>query len=207
MTQTEQTLQLMGRLGIVRPHELAAHGISPIALYSLHQQGKVQRIGRGLYTLPTLELTEHHSLAEACKRVPHGVICLLSALQFHNLGTQNPAQVWLAIDHKARHPRVEYPPLRIVRFSGAALTAGLEEHLIEGVTVRVYAPAKAVTDCFKYRNKIGAGYCRGGLARLSTNATLHPPGTLALCPDQSRQQYHQTLPRGTCLTYFVPITA
>lgn len=155
MTQTEQTLKLLRKEGILRPHELAAHGISPIALYSLHRQGKVLRLGRGLYSLPTTELTEHHSLAEACKRVPHAVVCLLSTLRFHNLGTQNPAEVWLAIDRKARRPQVEYPPLRIVRFSGAALTEGVEAHEIEGVTVPIYTAAKTVADCFKYRNKIG----------------------------------------------------
>jgi predicted transcriptional regulator of viral defense system len=155
MTQTEQTLKLLRKEGILRPHELASYGISPIALYSLHRQGKVLRLGRGLYSLPTTELTEHHSLTEACKRVPHGVVCLLSALRFHNLGTQNPAEVWLAIDRKARRPHVEYPPLHIVRFSGAALTEGVEAHEIEGVTVPIYSAAKTVADCFKYRNKIG----------------------------------------------------
>jgi predicted transcriptional regulator of viral defense system len=98
---------------------------------------------------------EQFTLAEACKRVPHGVVCLLSALQFHDLTTQAPFEVWMAISEKAWLPRVAYPPLRIVRFSGAALTSGIEEHQIEGVPVRVYCPAKTVADCFKYRNKIG----------------------------------------------------
>lgn len=155
MKQTEQTLQLLREYGILRPHDLKAYGIAPIALYSLYRQGRVIRSGRGLYSLPDSELTEHHSLAEACKRTPHGVVCLLSALRFHNIGTQNPFEVWLAVDRKARHPHVDYPPLRIVRFSGPALTQGIEEYLIEGVFVRVYRPAKTVADCFKYRNKIG----------------------------------------------------
>src|SRR5207302_4567454 len=99
--------------------------------------------------------TEHHSLAEVCKRVPHGVICLLSALRFHGLTTQSPFEVWLAIDRKARFPRVEHPTLRIVRFSSQALSEGVEEHDVEGVPVRVTTPARTVVDCFAYRNKVG----------------------------------------------------
>ncbi len=112
-------------------------------------------MGRGLYILPESDTTEHHSLAEVCKRVPKGVVCLLSALRFHDITTQAPFEVWLAIGEKDWRPRVEYPPLRIVRFSPASLSAGIEVHRIEGVTVQVYCPAKTVADCFKYRNKIG----------------------------------------------------
>ena len=92
---------------------------------------------------------------EACKRVPRGVVCLLSALQFHKLTTQAPSEVWLALDRKARAPREGGQPLRFVRMSGRALTEGIEDHRIEGVAVKVYKPAKTVADCFKYRNKIG----------------------------------------------------
>ncbi len=109
----------------------------------------------GIYVLADAEFSEHQSLFEACKRVPHGVVCLLSALRFHRLTTQAPFEVWLAIDEKARLPKLSYPPLRIVRFSGPALTTGVEEHVIRGVTVHVTAPARTVVDCFKYRNKIG----------------------------------------------------
>ena len=101
------------------------------------------------------EPTENQTLAEVCKRVPHGVVCLLSALQFHELTTEAPFEVWLAIGEKAWLPKVDYPPLRIVRFSKAALTSGIEQHKISAVTVRVYDPAKTVADCFKYRNKVG----------------------------------------------------
>lgn len=111
--------------------------------------------GRGLYVLPGCDTTEHHSLAEACKRVPKGVVCLLSALRFHELTTQAPFEVWLAIGEKAWRPRLEYPPLRIAHFSQASLNAGVVEHQIEGVTVHVYSLPKTVADCFKYRNKIG----------------------------------------------------
>jgi len=110
---------------------------------------------RGQYKLPDAKVTENHSLAEACKRVPRGVVCLLSALQFHKLTTQAPSDVWLALDRKARAPGSGVQPLRIVRMSGKALTEGVDEHRIEGVAVKVYQPAKTVADCFKYRNKIG----------------------------------------------------
>ena len=113
------------------------------------------REARGLYAHPDAKVTENHSLAEASKRVSHGVICLLSALRFHGLTTQNPSEVWLALDWKARAPKNGKLPLRIVRMSGKAFTEGLEEHQIETVNVRVYKPAKTVADCFKYRNKIG----------------------------------------------------
>lgn len=118
-------------------------------------QGKVTRVARGLYVATDADVTENHDLALAAKRVPHGVVCLISALRFHELTTQIPHEVWLAIDPKARLPRTEYPPLRIVRFSGAALTCGAVPHTIEGVMVRITTPAKTVADCFKYRNKIG----------------------------------------------------
>jgi len=126
-----------------------------VYLQRLCEQGLLRRVGRGLYLSADAELTEHHTLAEACKRAPPGVICLLSALRFHELTTQAPFEIWMAIDKKAWRPRADWPVMRFVRFSGAALTEGIEEHRIEGVTVKVYAPAKTVADCFKYRNKIG----------------------------------------------------
>ncbi len=115
----------------------------------------VERVGRGLYVAADAQWTEHHSLAEVAARVPHGVVCLLSALSLHGLTTQAPSEVWLAVDRKARAPREAGLPIRLVRFSGAALTTGIEERGIEGVVVRVYSPAKTVVDCFRYRNKIG----------------------------------------------------
>jgi predicted transcriptional regulator of viral defense system len=124
-------------------------------LAQLHRQGRLERIARGLYRLPDLETTEHSSLAEACSRVPTGIVCLLSALRFHNLGTQSPFEVWMAIPPKAWAPRIDYPPLRMVRFSGPALTEGVEEHHTPEGKVRVYSVAKTVVDCFRYRNKIG----------------------------------------------------
>lgn len=151
----EWAVGLIRSLGVARPAELARHGISREYLRLLVAKGLVERIGRGLYSLPDAELSENHSLVEASKRVPRGAVCLLSALRFHGLTTQAPSEVWMAIDVKARPPRVEYPPLRIVRFSGQALVVGIEEHTVERVVVRVYSVAKTIADCFKYRNKIG----------------------------------------------------
>ncbi|MEW8355741.1 MAG: type IV toxin-antitoxin system AbiEi family antitoxin domain-containing protein [Candidatus Thiodiazotropha sp.] len=154
-SKTDKVLKLVRKAGVLRPRDLDPYGIPRTYLSRLCTAGKLQRIGRGLYVLPGSGVTEHHSLAEACKRVPKGVVCLLSALRFHELTTQAPFEVWLAIGEKAWRPRLEYPPLRIAHFSQEALNAGIEEHQLEGVTVHVYSPAKTVADCFKYRNKIG----------------------------------------------------
>ena len=151
----DRVLELARRAGVLRPRDLDAEGIPREYLRRLLAEGLLDHPGRGIYVAAGLKPTPYHSLAEACKRVPHGVVCLLSALQFHELTTQAPFEVWLAIGEKARLPKVDYPPLRIVRFSGPALEDGIKEHRIEGVTVRVYTPAKTVADCFKYRNKIG----------------------------------------------------
>jgi len=154
-TKTNKVLDLVRKAGVLRPRDLDPYNIPRTYLSRLCAAGKLQRIGRGLYVLPGSGATEHHSMAEACKRVPKGVVCLLSALSFHELTTQAPFEVWLAIGETAWRPRLEYPSLRIVHFSKAALNAGVEEHQIEGVNVHVYSPAKTVADCFKYRNKIG----------------------------------------------------
>ena len=155
ITPIDRTLKLIKKAGVLRPRDLDEHGISRQYLRILEQAGKVRRSGRGLYVMEGAPVTENHTVAEACKRVPHGVICLITALRLHGLTTQLPHEIWMAIDRKARKPSVDYPPLRIVRFSGAALTSGIEERKIDGVPVRVYDPAKTVADCFKYRNKIG----------------------------------------------------
>ena len=132
-THTEKVLKLVRKAGVLRPRDLDPYDIPRTYLSRLCATGKLQRIGRGLYVLPGSGVSEHHSLAEACKRVPKGVVCLLSALRFHDLTTQSPFEVWLAIGEKAWRPRLEYPPLRIVHFSQAALNAGVKKHQIEGV--------------------------------------------------------------------------
>lgn len=151
----DRVLDLARKEGILRPRDLASFGIPSDYLWRLHRKQKLERVGRGMYALPDGDTTEHHSLTEASRRVPHGRICLLSALRFHDLTTESPFEVWMAIDVKARRPIEALIPLRIVRFSGPALSSGIETHQIEGVEVKVYNPAKTVADCFKYRNKIG----------------------------------------------------
>jgi predicted transcriptional regulator of viral defense system len=115
----------------------------------------VNRVERGVYSAPRHAATANHAYAVVAKRVPNAVICLLSALVFHRLTTQLPSEVWIAVGEKARRPKVDFPPVHVVRFSGSALTSGIEVHQIEGAEVRVYSAAKTVADCFKYRNKIG----------------------------------------------------
>ena len=154
-TDLDRTLKLARRRQGVRSSELAEHGIHRQALSRLVVAGKLERVGRGLYRIPASPLTEHHGLALASAAVPRGVICLLSALRFHGIGTQLPSQVWIAIDRRARLPALGYPPLKVVRFTGAALTEGVRAHRVEGQTVQVYGVAKTLADCFKYRNKIG----------------------------------------------------
>lgn len=151
----EQILHLAASQPLIRPRDVEAHGIAREFLLRLHRQGLLVRRARGVYALADSAVTEHHSLAVAAKLVSSGVICLLSALIFHELTTQNPHEIWMAIDVKAHKPRVDSPALRIVRFSGPALREGVETQVIEGVPVRIYCAAKTVADCFKYRNKIG----------------------------------------------------
>lgn len=153
----QETAERVGSLGdgILRARDLAAQGVSRKQIMYLAQEGALLRVGRGLYSRPDAIVTEHHTLAQVCARVPHSVICLASALQFHEIGTQNPWQVWAFIEKNARAPRLDYPPLRIVRASGEAFAVGVEEHLLEGVPVRVTCLAKTLADCFKYRSRVG----------------------------------------------------
>ena len=152
---TDNVLDLAREVGVIRPRDLEAEGIPGSYLSRLAHAGELDRVGRGLYTLAGASPTEHRSLAEVAKRVPRGVICLLSALRFHELTTQAPFEVWLAIGQKDRTPRPNGTRLRIVRVSGESCDAGAETHVVEGVPVRVYGVAKTVADCFKFRNKIG----------------------------------------------------
>jgi predicted transcriptional regulator of viral defense system len=152
---SDRLLALARQRGVLRPRDLEPEGLSRETLRRLTAAGDLERRGRGLYVVADAATSEHEMLAAASARVPHAVVCLLSALRFHELTTQNPSEVWLAIDHKARTPAVRDLPLRIVRFSGKARVKGIEEHEVDGVTVRIYNPAKTVADCFKYRRKIG----------------------------------------------------
>ncbi|MDB5322808.1 MAG: transcriptional regulator [Phycisphaerales bacterium] len=151
----KQIISLARKRGVLRARDLEPFGIARRVLSEMTEKGMLLRTGRGLYVLAGAEASEHHSLAEAQARVPAGVVCLLSALRFHGLTTQNPWEVWMAVTPASRRPKVDNPPLRIVRFSGKPFTDGIEHHPIDGVPVRVYSPAKTVADCFRYRNKIG----------------------------------------------------
>lgn len=155
MDERERTLRLLADRSLVRPYELEALGIPRRHLYSLVREGVVERKARGVYALSGHVPTPEHALVQVAKRVPRAVFCLLTALRFHDLTTQSPAEVWIALAEKARRPHLDYPRLRVARFSGPALTEGIEKHELEGVTVHVYSAAKTVADCFKYRNKIG----------------------------------------------------
>jgi predicted transcriptional regulator of viral defense system len=148
-------MQYIGEHGIVRPRDIDAIGLPRQYLVRLHRQGKLNRPTRGIYTLPDADVTEHHSYAEVTKRVPEATVCLLSALAFHEITTQSPASVWIALPKGARTPALDSPSLRIVRLSRLSLTTGIENHQVDGVRVRVYSAAKTVADCFKFRNKIG----------------------------------------------------
>jgi predicted transcriptional regulator of viral defense system len=139
----------------VTSRELVQAGIHRQVLSRLVAEEALERVARGLYRLPEQPITEHHGLVIAATAAPQGIVCLLSAMQFHGLGTQLPSEVWIAIDRRARRPSLSYPPLRIVRYTGAALSEGVENHRIEGRTVRIYNVAKTLADCFKYRYKIG----------------------------------------------------
>ncbi|MDA8190103.1 MAG: AbiEi antitoxin N-terminal domain-containing protein [Gammaproteobacteria bacterium] len=154
-TTAERLIDLVRSQGLIRPCDLASMGIPRVSLTRAVRRGQLERVGRGLYGLPGREVSAHGSLAEVARRVPKGVVCLFSALRFHGLTTQAPFEVWLAIENKSLAPKLDFPPLRIVRFSGAALTEGVEEHVVGGVTIRITGVAKTVADCFKYRNKIG----------------------------------------------------
>lgn len=157
MTTTDRArlLALARRHGIISARDAGRAGIHSQQITRLLEHGVLERLSRGQYRLAERPVTEHHALAAAARAVPRGVICLLSALGFHGIGTQLPAEVWIAIERRARAPAARQLPLRVVRYSGAAFTEGIESHRIEGETVRVYSVAKTLADLFKHRNKVG----------------------------------------------------
>lgn len=155
ISTNQQALRLARRRQGATARDFVAAGIHRQVLTRLVASGHLERVSRGVYRLPNRSITEHDGLAIVAAAVPQGTITLLSALQFHQIGTQLPSQVWIALDRRARRPALKYPPLRIVRYSGAALTEGIETHRVEGQVVRIYSAAKTIADCFKYRNKVG----------------------------------------------------
>jgi predicted transcriptional regulator of viral defense system len=143
------------RGGMLRTSQALKLGIHPRTLYEMRDSNRIVQLGRGLYRLADATESEHLDLISVAMRVPDGVICLISALAFHEITTEVPHEVYLAIRHGKERPRLDYPPLRVFRFSEETISAGVEKHKIEGVTLPLFNPAKTVADCFKFRHKIG----------------------------------------------------
>jgi predicted transcriptional regulator of viral defense system len=141
--------------GIFRPKDLAEFGVSVDQLRAWLRRGEAERIGRGLYRHRDSELTEQDTIVRVCTRVPRAIVCLLTALHLHGIGTQLPREVWIALDRKARKPKLEDLPARIVRFSGPMLTYAVETQTVQGIQIRVTSPARTIVDCFRYRKRIG----------------------------------------------------
>ena len=152
---SRKVLDLARHHGVLRPKDLAPHGIARTFLQRLVRSGAIERVGRGLYVVSGADLGEKQTLAKASRLLPNGVICLLSALQFHGFTTQTARQVWMAIPPKAWRPRNPTVPLQIVYMTPSAHRVGVQTHKVRGVTLRVFSPAKTVVDCFKFRNRIG----------------------------------------------------
>lgn len=157
MTKPEQETGPQPALssGVLRARELVAGGMTRRQIQELADTGRLLHLGRGLYSLPESPVTEHHDLVQVAARVPHGVVCLTSALQFHQLTTVSPWRVHLMVPRGSRPPHIDHPPLLVFYANDSAYQAGIEEHTIEGVPVKVTTVAKTIADCFKYRNKIG----------------------------------------------------
>ena len=155
VSDTQKLRKLLHQSVTARSRELVATGITRSALSRMVASAQLLRVARGLYALPDYQSGEHGALLTVAQRAPATLFCLLTALRIHNLTTQAPFEVWIAIGNKAHPPRLDYPPLRTMRFSEASLASGVEIHTIEGVAMRVTSVAKTVADCFKFRNKIG----------------------------------------------------
>ena len=155
MGRHQQILKLAGEKGIIRAEDVEAVGISRNYLYRMHKEGLLAKRGVGLYSLPEAPVTNHSSLAVVAKRVPHAVVCLISALSYHEITTQIPHELWLAIPRGSWRPKVQYPPLNLTYVSTPAYSFGIQEQVMNGVSVKIYNPAKTVADCFKFRNKVG----------------------------------------------------
>jgi len=162
-SQIEKAIALIRKQGIVRQSELVSAGLNQATVARLAREGRITRLTRGLYQLPDADLVTEHDFAEASKLVPKGVICLVSALQFHDLTDQLPRAIWVAIESSAWKPRVASPPLRFVRFGKAALAEGIEKHKIEGVTVPITDIPHTIADCFRFRSKVGVDVAIEGL--------------------------------------------
>lgn len=161
--QRSRALDLLKARGMLRLKDFVAEGIGPETLARLVREAVVVRPARGLYQLRDARVDAAHTLAEAAVLVPKGVVCLTSALQFHELTLQMPSAVWMAIDRTAWRPKIDYPRIRFVRFTGPALTEGVVRHRIEGVEVPITEPVRTIVDCFRYRAKVGLDVAMEGL--------------------------------------------
>src|SRR4029077_6157964 len=158
-------LRLAEKRPILRARDVAHQGIHTSTLTRMTKSGVLEKVGPGRYRLPkATRATEHHDLAVATTTVPRSVVCLISALRFHDIGTQLPAEVWIAVPRGTRVPRVSAPPLRVVNVSTAVFDLGIEEHRIEGQVVRIYSLARTVADCFRFRNTVGLDVALEALA-------------------------------------------
>ncbi|MFI4939321.1 MAG: type IV toxin-antitoxin system AbiEi family antitoxin domain-containing protein [Burkholderiales bacterium] len=154
-THTQRILDLLRQKGMLRPSDLDGIGAPRVALTRMTASGQLEKAGRGIYRLPDNPGSEHESLATVATKVPQAVFCLLSALQFHELTTQLPRQVWIAMPRGSHTPKIDYPPVKMVQFAGEAYSEGSEVFDRDQVELRVYCVAKTIADCFKHRNKIG----------------------------------------------------
>jgi predicted transcriptional regulator of viral defense system len=155
MNRKKQVLEITRKYGVVKASDIEAAGISRNYLYMLYKDGLLRKTARGLYMIADAPITEHSSFIEISKRVPHAVVCLVSALNFHQITTQIPHEVWITLPRGAWSPKIAYPPINITFMSGKAYDFGIEEHTINGSTINIYNLSKTVADCFKFRNKIG----------------------------------------------------
>lgn len=155
VTQRQRILDLAIKKGMLRPNDLLAIGASRVVLTRLVESGRLEKVGRGLYRLTDSEPSENESLATIATKVPQAIFCLITALQFHELTTQLPRQVWIAMPRGSHVPKMNYPPIKMIQFSGEAYSLGIEIHERDQVKLQVYGVAKTIADCFKHRNKIG----------------------------------------------------
>jgi len=155
MDRKQKILALAKKEGLIRAKDVEALGISRNYLYTMHNKGLLQKTANGLYSLPDAGINEHANLAEVAKRVPNAVIGLISALSYHGITTQISHTIWIIVPRGAWKPKIDYPPLHLNYVSGPAYSYGVQKHVLNGVVVKIYSPAKTVADCFKFRNKIG----------------------------------------------------
>ncbi len=173
-TQTQRVMNLARQKVMLRPSHLQEIGIARVVLARLTAAGQLEKVGRGLYRLPDAPVLEQESLATIAVKVPQAVFCLLTALQIHELTTELPRQVWIAMPQGSHTPKIDYPPVKMVQFTGEAFSQGVEVIQADRVALRVYGVAKTVADCFKHRNKIGLNVAiealRDALAQKKTTA-------------------------------------